>query len=48
MSNKNKTTDGEWEILAHEALPGYKTAFHVIIVIAVLYFLHIFVHNALS
>ena len=42
MTNSNTKKNMKWEILQHKALPGYKTAFHIIIIIAVIYFIYVF------
>ena len=45
MGNKTKKINGEeFEILDHDEVPGFKTAFHIIICIAVIYFIFIFSH----
>lgn len=44
--SKQKIIQGtEWEVLEHEEVPGYKKAFHIIITVAVIYFLHIFIYT---
>lgn len=40
-----ETDDNEWEILQHEALPGYPKAFKIILAVAAVYFIHIFVYS---
>lgn len=45
MNKNNKhNNDKDWEMLTHEALPGFKTGFLLILSLALLYFLYIFVH----
>ena len=45
MGIRNKKINGEeFEILDHDAVPGFKTAFHIIICVAVIYFIYIFSH----
>ncbi len=39
---KTKMNNQEFEILEHEPIPGYKTAFHIILGIAVVYLIYIF------
>lgn len=41
---KEKFNGEEFEILDHAEVPGFKTAFHVIICVAVAYFIYIFMH----
>ena len=40
--NKQSSDNGNWEMLEHEPKPGYKTAFHIILTVAVIYFIYIF------
>lgn len=45
MGIKKKKFNGEeFEVLDHDAVPGFKTAFHIIISVAVVYFIYIFLH----
>jgi len=45
MGVKKKKINGEeFEILDHDAVPGFRTAFHIIICAAVIYFIYIFSH----
>lgn len=45
MSIKTKEFNNEkFEVLDHEAVPGYKTVFHIVISVAVIYFIYIFAH----
>ncbi len=45
MGVHKKELKGElFEVLDHEPVPGFKTAFHIIIFLAVVYFIYIFVH----
>ncbi|MBU1195925.1 MAG: hypothetical protein KKE62_06630 [Proteobacteria bacterium] len=41
---KKKFNGEEYEILDHTEKPGFRTAFHVILCIAVVYFIYIFSH----
>lgn len=41
---KEKFNGEEFEILDHKAVPGFKTAFYIIMSIAVIYFIYIFSH----
>ena len=41
---KKKFGDEEFEILDHAEVSGFRTAFHIIICIAVVYFIYIFLH----
>jgi hypothetical protein len=43
MGIKKKKFNGEeFEVLEHAQVPGYRTAFHIIICVAVIYFIYIF------
>lgn len=46
MGTKNikKIKGEEFEILDHTEVPGFKTAFHIIFCVAVVYFIYIFFH----
>lgn len=45
MGIKKKVFKGEeFEILEHAEVPGYRKAFHIIICVAVAYFIFIFAH----
>jgi len=45
MGIKNKEFNNEkFEILEHEESPGFRKAFHIIICVAVIYFIYIFAH----
>jgi hypothetical protein len=45
MGIRNKKFKGqEFEILDHAEKPGFRTAFHIIICVAVVYFIYIFSH----
>ncbi len=45
MGVKKKKFNGEeFEILDHSEVPGFRTAFHIIISVAVIYFIYIFFH----
>ena len=37
MAENNKNNDEEWEMIGHDPVPGYKTAFYIAIVLSVLY-----------
>ncbi len=41
---KKKFNNEEYETLEHGEVPGYRKAFHIIICVAVIYFLYIFSH----
>ncbi len=43
---KKKFKGEEFEVLDHAQVPGFKTAFHIIISVAVIYFIYIFSHVA--
>lgn len=42
---KKKFNKEEYEILDHDEVPGFRTAFHIIIVVAVVYFIYIFANG---
>ncbi len=42
---KKKYNNEEYEILDHDAVPGYRTAFHIILAVAVIYFIYIFANG---
>jgi len=45
MGLKKKKFNGqEFEILDHDEVPGFRTAFYIIITFAVVYFIYIFSH----
>lgn len=35
--NQKVKKDEEWEILGHDSVPGYKTAFYIAVAISVIY-----------
>ncbi|MCG8615027.1 MAG: hypothetical protein MI802_02315 [Desulfobacterales bacterium] len=37
MTEKDKNNDQEWEMLGHDPVPGYRTAFYISIVVSVIY-----------
>jgi len=41
---KKKFNEEEFEVLDHDEVPGFRTAFHIIISVAVIYFIYIFSH----
>ena len=41
---KKKFNGEEFEVLDHDKVPGFRTAFHIIICVAVIYFIYIFSH----
>ena len=41
MNNKNKNEE-EWEMLGHDPMPGYKTAFYIAVTLAVIYLIYAF------
>lgn len=49
MGNKTKEFKGEeFEVLDHDEVPGYRTAFHIIISLAVIYLMYIFLSGIFS
>ena len=45
MRTKTKEFNNQkFEVLDHAETPGYKTAFHIVLCIAVIYFIYIFSH----
>ncbi|MFH2093587.1 MAG: hypothetical protein ABIJ31_14610 [Pseudomonadota bacterium] len=48
MGTRKQDFNGQsFEILDHAQVPGFKTAFHIIICAAAVYFIYIFVHAML-
>ncbi|MCD4677879.1 MAG: hypothetical protein K8S18_18070 [Desulfobacula sp.] len=43
-TKKKKFNEEEFEALEHDEVPGFRTAFHIIISVAVIYFIYIFSH----
>jgi hypothetical protein len=43
MNNNKQKNDEDWETLTHEAMPGYKAGFLLILSIILIYFIYIFV-----
>lgn len=39
-----KINNQAFEVLEHGETPGFKTAFHIILCVAVVYFIYIFTH----
>jgi hypothetical protein len=37
MTIKDKHTNDDWEMLSHEPVPGYKTAFYIAVLVSVIY-----------
>jgi len=44
MKTIKKINNQEWEALEHGETPGFRTAFHIILGMAVVYFIYIFAH----
>jgi len=44
MKTIKKINNQEWEVLEHGETPGFRTAFHIILGTAVVYFIYIFAH----
>ena len=43
MDKENETPAGdEWEVLGHEPVPGYRKAFHIVVLASLLYLVYIF------
>ena len=42
---KKKYRNGTFDILEHDELPGFRKAFHIIICVAVIYFIYIFSYS---
>lgn len=42
MTIKDKNKKHDWEMLGHEPVPGYKTAFYFAIVVSVIYLIFAF------
>lgn len=45
MKPSSDPTTNDWEILAHEEKPGYRKVFHIVLGVAVVYFIHMFVYS---
>jgi hypothetical protein len=37
MSIKDKYDNDDWEMLGHDPVPGYKTAFYIAVLVSVIY-----------
>jgi hypothetical protein len=37
MTKKNTHMDEDWEMLGHDPVPGYKTAFYIAVLVSVIY-----------
>lgn len=37
MTTKDKLDHEDWEMLGHDPVPGYKTAFYIAVVVSVIY-----------
>ncbi|WP_299980012.1 hypothetical protein [Desulfobacula sp.] len=37
MNSKDENKREDWEMLGHEPVPGYKTAFYLAVLVAVIY-----------
>lgn len=37
MTKKNTRMDEDWEMLGHDPVPGYKTAFYIAVLVSVIY-----------
>ncbi len=44
MKTIKKINNKKWEVLEHGETPGFRTAFHIILGMAVVYFIYIFAH----
>lgn len=42
MNNSKENQTGEWEMLTHKAVPGFRPAFYIILAVAAVYFIYIF------
>jgi len=42
MNSNNENNEEDWEVLGHEPVPGYTTAFYLAVVIAVIYLIFAF------
>ena len=40
--NTENNNEEEWEVLGHDPVPGYKTAFYIAISLAVIYLIYAF------
>ena len=41
---KKQFNHQEFEVLEHSEVPGYRRAFHIVLCVAVIYFIYIFAH----
>ncbi|MDZ7666885.1 MAG: hypothetical protein U5K27_16445 [Desulfotignum sp.] len=37
MTKKHTHTNDDWEMLGHDPVPGYKTAFYIAVLVSVIY-----------
>jgi hypothetical protein len=37
MTQKNNADNQDWEMLGHDPVPGYKTAFYIAVLVSVIY-----------
>jgi len=42
MNNKDENENEDWEMIGHEPVPGYRTAFYFAIVVSVIYLIFAF------
>ena len=42
MNSKDENKNNEWEMLGHEPVPGYKAAFYLAVLVAVIYLIFAF------
>ena len=42
MAEKNNKNNEEWEMIGHDPVPGYKTAFYIAVAISVIYLIFAF------
>ncbi len=42
MNKNNNKNSEEWDMLGHDPVPGYKTAFYIAVAISVIYLIYAF------
>ncbi|WP_457551751.1 hypothetical protein [Desulfobacula sp.] len=42
MNSKDENKNNEWEMLGHDPVPGYKAAFYLAVLVAVIYLIFAF------
>ena len=43
MDKEKKTgSEDQWEMVAHDPVPGYRTIFHIVVLLSTIYLIYIF------